>query len=388
MQTLSIHRFFLRASLAIGGIFAWTLILHAFYGSGETLAGALFLTLAAYAFLQLLVFFLTPLSSGNMPHGTMRPMLCATLALSAAFLWLAAASQGIFAGSALNLWWGVGGFVVLIGLYRAFYWVPYSAVGYASRGNWSPRVRFLLEVLLALMPAVSALLIESREGGVWLMLILSSVAAFVAALTLIRAPDSYERFSWGYAETIHFLFSAHHRETFHTSVREGVQGASLLLLWPLTIFLAFGSYFTLGLILSITLLLVLLLRRGLQAMLRRNELHNNPRFLSALVGTSWVMRLAVFSPITIVLGDVLHHIGVPARRIGIDPVAMEQAADSAHYIDEFTALKEMGASLGRVFACVLVVLLLFFTTPLAALTVTLIIIASLAAGAQYFARTE
>lgn len=376
-HTLAMHRFFLRMSLAIGSLFAWILIFHALYVTGETEKGALFLTVTSFSFLQLIIFLLTPLAGMNTVHGTSRSMVLSSLALAVAFLWLASAAMGIFGTDSLNVLWGIVGFVIFFALYRAFYWIPYSAIGISSHSAWTPRTRFLLEILLALAPAGAAVLIAKTDNGAWFILVGAAIAAFFAALILIPVRDSYERFEMKYTETIATLFGKHNRHLLSLSVFEGVQGAGLLFIWPLTIFLLFSwSYLKLGLLLSITLLLALLLRRRLQKIFRTWSLHENRRFLATLSGFAWVLRLSVASPVTIIIADSLSHTTLPLRRIGIDPIAIEQAADSNHFIDEYTALKEMGMALGRIMVCVVLAGALFYASTIVALGTTLLFVAA------------
>lgn len=374
---VAVHRFFLRFSLAIGGLFSWILIFHALYVAGESKQGALLLTAFAFSFLQLVIFFLTPLAGMNTKHGTSRSMVLSSLALSAGFLWLASSSLGLFGNDAFNVVWGILGFIVFSGVYRAFYWIPYSAIGISSRNAWNPRTRFLLEVLLALAPASAAVLITKTDQGTWFILVGSAIFAFIAALTLIPIRDSYERFEMKYAETIATLFNKDNRHLLSLSVFEGIQGAGLLFIWPLTIFMLFSwSYLKLGLMLSITLLLALLMRRRIQKSFRNWSLHENKRFLALLSGSVWVLRLTIVSPVAVVLADSISHTSLPLRRVGIDPIAVEQAADSNHFIDEYTALKEMGMSMGRVIVCAILAFSLLYADAEVALGMTLLFVAA------------
>lgn len=383
-HTLSVHRFLLRTALAAGNIFAWILIFHALYFSGETPTGALLLTAFAYVFMQLAIFFLTPLAALNLPHGTARSMLCAVLAQAAAFLWLGASSIGIFGTESINLLWGIVGFVVLSAIYRAFYWVPYTTATMYVGSGWSSRTRFLLEVFLALVPLCSALFISGYTGGTWFVLVGAAGLAFLAALPLIRITDSYERFDWGYIETIRALFARPHRSVLSRSFLEGIQGAGLLFIWPLTVFMLLDwSYFLLGVIVTITLLLSLVMRKTFRSTLESWNLHRSHRVSAALAASSWVLRVVVFSPVSVVVADTLYHLSVPAKRYGVDPIAHEQSADNSHYIDEYTALKELGSALGRVALGLALMALLFFASPFAALACALLLSAGAAIAAIY-----
>lgn len=378
-HSLSVHRFLLRAGLSLGNIFAWILIFHALYFGGETPAGALIITALAYAATQFIIFFLTPISSANLPHGTARSMLCATLAQAAAFFWIAAASIGILGGPGLSLWWGILGFVILSAVYRAFYWVPYKVAAENVGRSWSPQTRFLLEVFLALMPIAAAIVISMPARGTWLLFTGAAAIAFFSVFPLIRIADTYERFDWNFSDTIEALFVPINKRVLSNSFLEGVQGAGLLFIWPLTIFILLEwSYLALGIIVSMTLLCALLLRKVVRNKMQQFGVAQSANVSAALAASSWVLRLVFFSPLGIVVADTLYHIGVPVRRFGMDPIAYEQASDSAHYLDEYTALKEMGSALGRIALCLVLVVLALFISPLFALTTALI----LAAGAS------
>ena len=78
--------------------------------------------------------------------------------------------------------------------------------------------------------------------------------------------------------------------------------------------------------------------------------------------SGWVMRLFVGSPVGVVLADSYSAIGAPKSTHSIDAFAFEQSADNGSFIDEYTALKEMGLAIGRIGACVILGLLILWTT--------------------------
>ncbi|HEY4522089.1 MAG TPA: hypothetical protein VJH91_00420, partial [Candidatus Paceibacterota bacterium] len=74
-----------------------------------------------------------------------------------------------------------------------------------------------------------------------------------------------------------------------------------------------------------------------------------------LAGSAWVMRLVVASPVGVVLVDTYFHAGRPEAR-GHDASAYEQTAENRTFVDEVTALKEMGMGIGRTILCIIVAL--------------------------------
>ncbi|TSC85964.1 MAG: hypothetical protein G01um10148_872 [Parcubacteria group bacterium Gr01-1014_8] len=365
LSALATHRFLLRAALAAGTVFAWILIYHALYFSGESKTGALVVTTFLYIISQVLTFILTPLSAQNLGHGTQRSILYATLAISVAYLWLAASSAGVFGPDVENLWWGIVGFAILTGVYRAFYWIPYRA---SSAPSTVPGTTFLLEVFLALLPLSASIVITGYPGGAWVMLVGVATLAFLASIPLTAVSEAYEPYAWTYGQTLQQLFSPINRGLFAASIRDGIQGAGLLFLWPLTIFLLLDwSYELLGLVMTVTLLLTVFGRKIVRTLLRVLDVHRSAPVTAAFAASSWILRLAVISPTTIVIADVLYHTCVPTKKFGIDHIAHEQAADGSHFVDERTALKEMGFATGRALLALIVMVFAFYASPLIAL---------------------
>ncbi|MDO8576547.1 MAG: hypothetical protein Q7R90_04505, partial [bacterium] len=192
--------------------------------------------------------------------------------------------------------------------------------------------------------------------------------------------DIYEHFSWGYRETFgHFVEPANRAVVGH-SVLEGMAGAGLLHFWPLALFLITEwSYGMLGVILTITFFISILGRSFVRKSIRRSGLHTSGllRFLFAV--TPWVFRALVGTPLGAVLVDSYFHTTAP-RRFGVDPQAFEQAADAGSYVDEYTALKEMGLAIGRIFLC-LIGTLAAFAVSLPAAFIIVFFCAALASAA-------
>lgn len=372
-NALTTHRFLLRAALAAGTVFSWILIYHALYFSGESRTGALIVTTFLFAVSQVLTFVLTPLAAQNLGHGTQRSIVYATIALAAAYLWLATASAGVLGSSIENVWWGAVGFSILTGVYRAFYWIPYHS---SSAPHSVPGTKMLFEIFLALLPLCASVVITGYPGGAWLMLVGVATLAFLASIPLTGVKESYEPYSWGYWETYKRFFSFNNKHILISSVAEGMQGAGLLFFWPITVFLLLGwSYELLGVVLSITLLLTVFGRKIVQTLMKAFSVHRSVPVTTTLALSAWFLRLAVVSPVTVIAADVLYHTSVPTRRFGIDHIAHEQAADGSHFVDEQTALKELGLSLGRCILAALTIWFAFFASPFVTLAGALLVAA-------------
>ena len=184
-----------------------------------------------------------------------------------------------------------------LGLYRALYRVPYT-VERAAAGEVRPHLAS--EFMLALMPLAAGFAL-SLGWPFFSLVFLSSILAVVALWPLALIPTVRDRYSWGYRETFRQLLHESNASLVFYSLLEGAKGIIFVVLWPLALFLlGVPSPALLGALVSATLL-VTLLTRSRKAML-----------------------------------------------------ILELRADGGSYIDEYTALKEIGASLGRASLCALI----------------------------------
>lgn len=366
----------MRLAFAAGNVFAWVFAFRGFFLASGSLEAALFAVAILYALMQGIVLIMTPLSGAALRHGMRRALAYGTLIAAFAF----ACFSLVFAPQvgAQFAFAMIATFVVFMGLHRALYWIPYRSE-IADAGAYV-RPTFRQEVLIALMPLFAGFIIEVDWLGPEALLAAVSLVALSALVPLIRIPESYEGFEWGFGETFRNLFSPLNRDFLNLSILDGVQGTALLLVWPLAAFVILGqSFLGLGFILTVTLLLAPFTRRLVRSLLRHVRAERSTPVLVTLVVSSWLFRLAAASPLQILVADIYYHSGTSPKRFSLDTSAFEQSADGAHYVDEYTALKEMGMAIGRIIACFLLIGTVF-VMPAAGAFALLIIIAALSAA--------
>jgi hypothetical protein len=371
-EMLRNHRLLLRSAFAAVHALAWIFVFEYFFIRNGDLGVSIARVALLYALSQTATCLLTPLTVRGLRHGMKREIILGVLAGAAAFVSLGALFDGFF-GALYPL--AVVLFAFLLGLYRALYWVPYEVENHEMQAR---RVYLTYEVFVALMPVFACYMLAYdgvRES--WLLFAAGAVM-ILSLLPVAGVPDAYEKFPWGYRETFGHLFSRAHRRLFFAAVIDGIQGAALLLLWPLAVFLIIGwSYPLFGLIFSFTLLLIIVARGWMALAMRRMNIHDSLPVRVALVSSAWVGRLFVLNPISVVIADSYAHAGNP--KISIDHPAFEQASDAGHYIDQYTTLREIGLTFGRIGLC-LIVALATGILPLPLVFGTAFVIAGISAG--------
>lgn len=373
--SFAIHRTLLRVSLALVNAFAWILIVR-------LLGGSLPLAAFLYGLEAFVVIMLTPISARLMRQGLFTSIASgvALLSLGCAFLALALGSV-----SATFSVFGPLIFALCAGAYRALYWIPYRASQRLREASLP--VALASDVCTALAPLFGGYLIVVY-GPAWVLYAAAAFAAF-SILSLAGSHEAHEVFSWSYRQTFQKLFARAYWRYLAVSVIEGAQATALFFLWPLTIFLLVGgNLFVVGTVLCMTMLLTLAIRSILE------YLHNErgvkiPYYAFVAVGASgWIMRLGVITPIQIIAVDTFQNIGNRGQFASLDLITFEQAADRGSFVDEFSALKEMGLSLGRLLmAIVVIVLAMHIDTP-HTLAVSILAAAFLAMVHSLFARRK
>jgi len=280
---LSTHRFLIRLSLAAAAAFLWVAVFE-YFAAFAPVARALVSTALLYALCQTTTILLTPFALRRLRGGMRRALVYGTLFLFAALGFLGALTAGVFPHGLIAI-------ALLLGAYRALYRVPYAVEYAALSGGGAPR--FFAELPLALAPLASGWFLTTSADPAGLFFI----AALISALALIPVagiPNVHESFSWGYHETFAHLAAPENRRTLAASAGKGIERAVLFFVWPLVLFFLFaGSPLLIGAAFSATLFVILLFRAS-------------------------------------------------HRR-----VVVEEHADAGAFIDEYTALKEMGQALGR-----------------------------------------
>jgi len=255
-------------------------------------------------------------------------------------------------------------YVVFVAIYRALYWVPYhvdftNALDEHMRGRQLAILRNIASVVLVTVPMLGGVIIAS--AGFSAVFVLSIAVMLVALIPLWFMGNTYERYSWGYIDTFMHLFARGNRNTFLAHFANGAQGIVILAFWPIYIFMLLDERFTvLGVIASLTIIVVIILRTIVGKLF---DTWSPKRMLIVgvvMATTGWISKIFVQTPLEVFAADSYHNFGRTVNSLSFDATTYEQAADNGTYVDEYTALKEMALSIGRIVMLLLIAVLLSF----------------------------
>lgn len=350
---LSLHRLLIRSALSGAHLFAWVFIFQFYYVQTRSVSASVFNLLLTYALAHIVVILAAPVAARTLRFGFHNGMRVAILSLSFAFLLLGAGFSGYTGSISLS----VSLFALLVGLYKAFYRVPYEMMRLSSSFARSNGV----EIFIALLPTVTGLYLTAGGLAPVYILYAASLVSIIALIPVASMKDIREGFAWTYRQTFHELFSIRHRNQFLHAFFSGIEATVLFIVWPIAVFTFLDwSYPLLGVVLSLTLIFTLIARRLFKDAIRTVPIRVRP----LLAASGWIMRLGVGGFVTAVLVDTYVQTTAPTSERGMDMRSYEQSADNHTFIDEFTTLKEMALALGRVSACIgVAILFAVFTVP-------------------------
>lgn len=130
---------------------------------------------------------------------------------------------------------------------------------------------------------------------------------------------------------------------------EGAETIVGTLIWPIFLFqLVKGNYAAVGLNTGIIVAASCVLELLMGFLIEKKR---NPRLLHIGVGLSslgWLLKALVTTVGQVVFAGIYHSFALIIERAPFDAVMYARAADAGHYIDEYTVLREMALSVGRI----------------------------------------
>lgn len=243
-------------------------------------------------------------------------------------------------------------YVFFVAIYRALYWVPYhvdfsNSLDKRMRGRQLAILRNIASLILIAVPTIGGIIITT--AGFDAVFLFSVVIMVVALIPLWFMSDTYEQYSWNYAETFKHLFARKNHTLFLAHAANGAQGMAITLFWPIYIFTLLDERFTvLGIIASLTVIVVIALRALVGTLFDKWNQKRILIFGVVMATTGWVTKIFVQTPFEVFVADSYHSFGRSVNSLSFDATTYEQSADNGRFVDEYTALKEMALSLGRI----------------------------------------
>ena len=240
-----------------------------------------------------------------------------------------------------------------------FYWSPYH-IDFAKfldphhRGKQLGKYYGLQEAVGILAPMIAAFILI--RFGYEMNFLIGLILTMASIVPLFFVPKYSVTYEFGYFESFRKLFSKKYRSMTFSMIALGAENIIGVIVWPIFLFSVFnGNYLEVGFVMTIivviSMIIELIVGRQVDQLTARRIL----RVGSWIYAFGWIAKGLVQTIAGVFAASTFHSFGSIMMRIPLDTMSFQQAADSGHYIDEFTVLREMSIGIGRVIILVLLI---------------------------------
>jgi MFS family permease len=287
------------------------------------------------------------------------------------------------AGSSINPYvlMGIGIFGLMI--VSVFYWSPFN-IDFAKSTSSKHRgkqigVFYAAQRLLSVIaPVVAGWVIVTY--GYKLNFALGLLISATSIVPLLFLPAYKVKYEFGFFESFRKLFSKTYRGMSASMMAYGAENIVGVTVWPIFLFAIFkGDYLNVGLFTAVIVVISL----ALEVFIGKEADRFSPRRLlkigTGVYALGWLWKGLVETVVGVFAASTFHNLGSIMLRTPMDTLMYEQAADSGHYVDEYTVLREVALSTGRT----LMLLFLIFVTSVFSLSASFFIAAIVSLGINW-----
>jgi YQGE family putative transporter len=250
-------------------------------------------------------------------------------------------------------------------LFRLLFWMPYhvEVAKLTETKNRATAISLILTLVTlagVIGPILGGWIIDGWGFG--LLLIIVAATSILAFIPFYLLPRANERFEWSYRRTWRELVSKKHRGLVLAMFANGAENVVGIAVWPVFIFLLLdGDFVAVGAISSLIVAATIVLQLSAGSYLDRIRGRGNMLHVgSVLSALGWVAKIFVVTAYQIFAAGLYHNFARIFTNTPLDAMYYDLAADSGHYIDEITVLREIAIQLGKVASLAVVLTLSLF----------------------------
>ncbi len=246
-------------------------------------------------------------------------------------------------------------------IFRLAYWVPYHTdfaefTSETSRGREISMQESTRSFIGIFTPLIAGAIIAQFGFGVLFLIVV--ILYVIAVFPLLSIPKVNETYQWSYKQTWQHFIEKDRRNMILAYIANGAETGVGMVIWPIFLYILLdGKYFEIGalsaVIVASTIILQLWVGKWADKMSKEKLLHIG----STLYAFGWIIKIFIATAFQIFLVDAYHRIMRIFMNTPFQAMTYDIAADEGHYIDEFTALKEIAVHVGRVLVFGLIIFL-------------------------------
>lgn len=267
---------------------------------------------------------------------------------------------------------------VLYALQKTFYWPAYHAdfARYSDQREEGRQLSGLVVVLSAVYitgPIAAGFILQF---GSWALLFaVGSVIMLVSNWPLLKTREQFTPRLFPYTDTYRRLFAAENRRSLFGYMGFGEE-LVVLVLWPIYISVVVVAYLEVGVVVAAATLITALATLYIGKLTDEQNKHELLKLSTVLYAFGWLARLAAKTPFTVFLTDswsrlTKNIVAVPLTAITYDRAKQRSVMDTVVFF-------EMSLVVGKVAACLALLVVLAFVPPAFAWSAAWLVAASFA----------
>ncbi|TAL50870.1 hypothetical protein EPN81_01495 [Patescibacteria group bacterium] len=242
--------------------------------------------------------------------------------------------------------------IIGLTIVSCFYWSPFH-IDYAkfgpkkTRGAYLARLYALQQMIQVVAPVLAGWVIVTY--GFFMNFFLGVILAGASIVPLFFLPTFKVKYEFGFWESFTKLFSKHFRPMSLSMMAYGAENIVGIVVWPIFLYAIFkGQYLEIGAFAAIVVVIGLVLELLVGRETDKFSAGKLLKYGTGIYALGWVWKGLVETVVGVFAASTFHNVGAILLRTPMDTLMYEQAADSGHYIDEYTVLREIALGMGRV----------------------------------------
>lgn len=251
--------------------------------------------------------------------------------------------------------------IAIIGLtiLNGFYWAPFHVdfATFQKKGRRGREIALICSgqrIIGVLAPIFGGLMIV--EYGYGALFLFAIFAMMMSLIPLVHLPRTYVQYEFGFFETYKKLVSREFRSLALPMFSYGAEGVVGMIIWPIFLYLVFdGEYLSIGLFAGLIVVISILLQLFIGNLIDKKPVKKILSWGTHIYAIGWFAKSLVDSVLGVFAASTFHTFGSIMMMTPMDAIYYERAADSGHYVDEFTVIRETAINIGRLLMTIILI---------------------------------
>jgi MFS family permease len=249
-----------------------------------------------------------------------------------------------------------------ITIFSGFYWTPFH-IDFAAfstkgrRGRQVAKFQIALRIVAVISPALAGYLIVQYSYSV--MFLIGMIVMAFSLFPIFYLPKTQVEYEFGFFETFKKMFSRRFRNMSFSMISHGAENVVGIVVWPLFLFTIFnGEHLNVGLFAAVIVVIGAALQYVLGKRIDKGPIKKLFKYGTRVYAIGWFFKALVTTVIGVFAASLFHTLGSILMGTPFEALYYEKAADSGHYIDEFTVIRETAIAIGRLGMMLLLLLII------------------------------